>query len=279
MPLAGRVRASLAAAGTIREPPSFTRLSHNLWRPWRCWSILIPRSYWQKYVLIGVEFDQALVRPVDLTALPRHWRSDPPPPEVRAVGDEWILAGSSPVLQVPSALVPGESNFLLNPAHEDFPKLRFGKPLDVSVRSSIGRPPVSSGVGRLALEVWGGHSCPPPLTLFLTWTSGLWPMTQKSSCGQTQVTIQSKTNFKGVGQECPTHTNRPTNETSYLLMSCLASRRLAKACNGCFWPSGAPATAAFISFAALAKSPCAEYMRDKPTCTIHWSGFFLALSR
>jgi RES domain-containing protein len=82
-----------------------------------------------KYVLIGVELDQALIKPVDLTALPRHWRSDPPPPEVRAVGDEWILAGSSPVLQVPSALVPGESNFLLNPAHGDFPKVRFGKPL------------------------------------------------------------------------------------------------------------------------------------------------------
>ncbi len=83
-----------------------------------------------KYVLIGVEFDQALVRPIDPTTLPRRWRSDPPPPEVRAVGDEWIRAGSSPVLQVPSALVPGESNFLLNPAHVDFPKLRFGKPLD-----------------------------------------------------------------------------------------------------------------------------------------------------
>ena len=69
----------------------------------------------------------------------------------------------------------------------------------------------------MALEVWGGRSCPPSLTLLLTWTSGLWPMTQKSSCGQTQVTIQIKTNFKGVGQECPTHTNR----TFYLLMSCL----------------------------------------------------------
>lgn len=83
-----------------------------------------------KYVLIGVEFDQALVRPIDLTTLPMRWRSDPPLLEVRAVGDEWIQAGSSPVLQVPSALVPGESNFLLNPAHVDFPKLRFGKPLD-----------------------------------------------------------------------------------------------------------------------------------------------------
>lgn len=82
-----------------------------------------------KYVLIGVEFDQKLVRPVELSVLPRHWRSDPPPPEVRAIGDDWILAGSSAVLQVPSALVPGENNFLLNPANGDFPRLSFGKPL------------------------------------------------------------------------------------------------------------------------------------------------------
>jgi RES domain-containing protein len=83
----------------------------------------------QKYVLIGVEFDQSLIRPVDPSALPRHWRSDPPPPEARSIGDQWVFAGSSAVLQVPSALVPGENNFLLNPEHQDFARLRFGKPL------------------------------------------------------------------------------------------------------------------------------------------------------
>jgi RES domain-containing protein len=83
----------------------------------------------QKYVLIGVEFDQSLIGSVELSALPRFWRSDPSPPEVRSIGDEWILAGSSAVLQVPSALVPGENNFLLNPGHKDFARLCFGKPL------------------------------------------------------------------------------------------------------------------------------------------------------
>jgi RES domain-containing protein len=83
----------------------------------------------QKYVVIGVEFDQSLITPVDPAALPRNWRSDPSPPEVRSIGDDWILAGSSAVLQVPSALVPGENNFLLNPEDQDFARLRFGKPI------------------------------------------------------------------------------------------------------------------------------------------------------
>jgi RES domain-containing protein len=83
----------------------------------------------EKYVLIGVEFDPSLIRLVELAALPRHWTSDPPPPEVRLVGDDWVLARSSAVLQVPSTLVPGENNFLLNPEHQDFVGLRFGRPL------------------------------------------------------------------------------------------------------------------------------------------------------
>jgi RES domain-containing protein len=83
----------------------------------------------QKYVLIGVEFDQSLIMSVELSALSRHWRSDPPPPEIRSVGDDWVRSGSSAVLQVPSALVPGENNFLLNPQHQDFGRLSFGKPL------------------------------------------------------------------------------------------------------------------------------------------------------
>jgi RES domain-containing protein len=32
------------------------------------------------------------------------------------------------VLQIPSVLVPEEHNFLLNPEHGDFARLRFGKP-------------------------------------------------------------------------------------------------------------------------------------------------------
>jgi RES domain-containing protein len=35
----------------------------------------------------------------------------------RAVGDEWLIAARTPVLVVPSAIVPEETNVLVNPAH------------------------------------------------------------------------------------------------------------------------------------------------------------------
>lgn len=82
-----------------------------------------------KYVVFAVQVEESLVEQVEASKLPRDWRADPPPPELRVIGDNWVAAGTSAVLAVPSALVPDESNFLINPRHRDFSKLRIGEPL------------------------------------------------------------------------------------------------------------------------------------------------------
>ena len=46
-------------------------------------------------------------------------RIDTLPADLCAAGDAWLLGGKSPVLRVPSMLVPGASNLLLNPRHGD----------------------------------------------------------------------------------------------------------------------------------------------------------------
>lgn len=60
--------------------------------------------------------------------LPRDWRRYPAPEALAERGTEWVRAARSAVLSVPSALVPTERNFLLNPAHPDFRKIRSGTP-------------------------------------------------------------------------------------------------------------------------------------------------------
>ncbi len=80
------------------------------------------------YVVFEVGIEEALVAKVELAQLPRNWRTDPPPKRIREVGDAWARAGTSAVLQVPSAILPAEHNFLLNPGHRDFPRLMIGKP-------------------------------------------------------------------------------------------------------------------------------------------------------
>lgn len=47
-------------------------------------------------------------------------------PETQRIGDAWLKSGRSLVLAVPSALIPEEPNFLLNPRHPDFDLLQIG---------------------------------------------------------------------------------------------------------------------------------------------------------
>jgi len=86
----------------------------------------------QGYILVAVDIEESLVEDLDLAQLPNNWRTDPPPPALRKFGDEWVASAYSVALRVPSALVPAESNVLLNPAHSDFVKLIVGKPVPFS---------------------------------------------------------------------------------------------------------------------------------------------------
>ncbi len=81
----------------------------------------------KRYSLFEVEMDLFYVEELDLSNLPRNWKANPAPTGVQAIGDDWVAGRRSAVLRVPSALVPAESSFLLNPHHQDFSKLRIGK--------------------------------------------------------------------------------------------------------------------------------------------------------
>lgn len=82
------------------------------------------------YCCIPVSFDAALCRVLAAKDLPRDWRRDPAPVSTRDLGSEWIRKRESAVLAVPSVIVPLEMNYLLNPTHADFKKVRIGAPED-----------------------------------------------------------------------------------------------------------------------------------------------------
>lgn len=48
--------------------------------------------------------------------------------ESRAAGDAWSRSQAGALASVPSAIVPTESNFLLNPSHPEFSKIRIDPP-------------------------------------------------------------------------------------------------------------------------------------------------------
>ena len=70
--------------------------------------------------------------------LPRNWRAHPPPLETKAIGSDWVRAGESLLLRVPSVVVPRESNYLLNPAHPEVSRveLRLPEPFGFDERMS-----------------------------------------------------------------------------------------------------------------------------------------------
>ncbi|MEN9868984.1 MAG: hypothetical protein RL748_4574 [Pseudomonadota bacterium] len=49
--------------------------------------------------------------------LPATWAAEPPGSTSVACGDSWLKAANSPLLLVPSVIVPEEYNVLINPAH------------------------------------------------------------------------------------------------------------------------------------------------------------------
>ena len=60
---------------------------------------------------------------LDPAALPAHWYSSPPIDATMELGSRWCAEARSVAIKVPSAVVHGEFNYLLNPAHPDFKHL------------------------------------------------------------------------------------------------------------------------------------------------------------
>lgn len=59
--------------------------------------------------------------------LPRDWKSIPHPNSTQVLGDKFIATGKFLVLKVPSAVVQGDFNYLINPAHKLIGKVKVIK--------------------------------------------------------------------------------------------------------------------------------------------------------
>jgi RES domain-containing protein len=82
------------------------------------------------YKAFKFHFDERLMDVLPLNKLPGDWRREPPSPSIQQIGDAWVKSGAAVILVVPSVIIPNELNFLINPKHPDFPKLRIEKPTD-----------------------------------------------------------------------------------------------------------------------------------------------------
>ena len=69
--------------------------------------------------------DNLKIAIIDRKALVPGWQSFSNIPHTQRIGDEWIKASTTAILQVPSVIIPEEHNYILNPLHIDFPAIKL----------------------------------------------------------------------------------------------------------------------------------------------------------
>jgi RES domain-containing protein len=82
---------------------------------------IIPHAY----QLVTLEIQDRLIDVLDLNVLPSDWNSLPHADATQKVGDHFVSEGKSLALKVPSAVVPGDFNFLINPGHKKMGLIRI----------------------------------------------------------------------------------------------------------------------------------------------------------
>jgi RES domain-containing protein len=81
-----------------------------------------------RYVVIPAYIpDDLTIEQVWIDQLPPDWRSPQARGELQKLGAAWMQRGISAVLAVPSAVVPVETNYLLNPVHPNFARIKIGQ--------------------------------------------------------------------------------------------------------------------------------------------------------
>jgi RES domain-containing protein len=93
------------------------------------------------YIVIAARFDDSLMDDLERKALPKNWAANPVPRSTQLIGNAWLdSTDSRPVLRVPSAVVSGTFNYLINPLHVHFRQIRIGKPRPFRFDSRLGAP-------------------------------------------------------------------------------------------------------------------------------------------
>jgi RES domain-containing protein len=80
-------------------------------------------------IVIGIRIPKSVaIKKIEEADLPPNWSGPVVNRKTQQIGTKWADSAETAVLSVPSAVVPNEPNYLLNPAHPDFSRVRFSAP-------------------------------------------------------------------------------------------------------------------------------------------------------
>ena len=91
-----------------------------------------------RYVMMAAHVPKGVaVARIKIVDLPPNWRDVAIHDKRQAIGTKWAIEGKTAILEVPSAVVPSEFNYLLNPLHPDYRRIKIDQPFKVTTDSRL----------------------------------------------------------------------------------------------------------------------------------------------
>ena len=75
---------------------------------------------------IGIPEDILILEIKEKDLIP-NWKEFDKMPYTQSLGDLWVRETKSAILKIPSAIVSGDSNYLFNPGHKDYKRIKLLK--------------------------------------------------------------------------------------------------------------------------------------------------------
>jgi RES domain-containing protein len=71
-------------------------------------------------MVIEIKNKKNTIQKISLTELPKDWRELSGYSKLQEIGSDWYLTNQSLILEVPSVIIPQETNYIINTNHPDF---------------------------------------------------------------------------------------------------------------------------------------------------------------
>ena len=93
---------------------------------------IMPIDYW----MITIEIPEEHILRLSIADLPKNWNQNPTIPATRDFGDRLLNKNEYLSLQMPSASVAGDYNYIVNPLHPEFSRVKilFTEPFEFDSR-------------------------------------------------------------------------------------------------------------------------------------------------
>ncbi|HNT21619.1 MAG TPA: RES family NAD+ phosphorylase [Saprospiraceae bacterium] len=85
------------------------------------------------YCMLRLRIETDSMDTLPPSAMPDGWSDNPAPDELKRIGDRFVKEGKYLMLRVPSAVLPMEWNYLINPGHDLFSKGKVDEVVEIRV--------------------------------------------------------------------------------------------------------------------------------------------------